>query len=279
VGREEGAGAVGVSSSSAILCSDSKYRSTASFCAFISSLISRCTCRSFGESWGHGGGGGGGGRGSRKRTVVRGVGPAHEGLNVVRLNLVAFPKVTNTFPKDAVLLNQHSLQITDHLQTPCGGARGRRRAEAEREAERVEKEGEQHGVREVGVREIQARGNKTRTGTADFEFALHDVGAASTTTSSAAAVRPHCCTAVTAASQSPAGQCGNAHSMGAPKSACTRVSRSDHCGVSCHTVPRPGTLATTRMPRAVGCEVARPARRSVPQARARHEAGAVLPSR
>ena len=58
MGREEGAGAVGVSSSSAILCSDSKYRSTASFCAFISSLISRCTCRSFGESWGHGGGGG-----------------------------------------------------------------------------------------------------------------------------------------------------------------------------------------------------------------------------
>ena len=52
------------------------------------------------------------------------------------------------------------------------------------------------------------------------------------------AVRPHCCTAVTAASQPPAGQCGNAHSMGAPKSACTRVSRSDHCGVSCHTLFR-----------------------------------------
>ena len=84
---------------------------------------------------------------------MRGVGPAHEGLNVVRLNLVVFPKVIFYLPKHAVLLNQHSLQITDHLQTPCGGARGRRRAEAEREAERVEKEGEQHGVREVGVRE------------------------------------------------------------------------------------------------------------------------------
>jgi len=74
VGREEGAGAVGVSSSSAILCSDSKYRSTASFCAFISSLISRCTCRSFGESWGHGGGGGGGGGGRRTGRVGGGAG-------------------------------------------------------------------------------------------------------------------------------------------------------------------------------------------------------------
>ena len=71
------------------------------------------------------------------------VGSAHEGLNVVRLNLLAFPEVT----KDAVfylpLLNQHSLQITGHLQTP--GARGRRRAQAEREADRVEKGGsEEH---------------------------------------------------------------------------------------------------------------------------------------
>ena len=75
-------------------------------------------------------------RGLRKRDVCAGVGQAHEDLHVVRLNLVAFPEVT----KDAVfylpLLNQYSLQIAGHLQT--SGARGRRRAQAEREADRVE---------------------------------------------------------------------------------------------------------------------------------------------
>lgn len=55
----------------------------------------------------------------------------------------AFPEVTKEAVLHLPLLNQHSLQITDHLQT--SGARGRRRAQAEREADRVEKGGgEEH---------------------------------------------------------------------------------------------------------------------------------------
>ena len=66
MGREEGAAAVGRSSSSTIRCSDSNFRSMASLDAFISSLISRCMPQFFGESLGHGGGGEGvaGARGS-----------------------------------------------------------------------------------------------------------------------------------------------------------------------------------------------------------------------
>ena len=83
-------------------------------------------------------------RGARgSGDVCAGVGQAHEDLHVVRLNLVAFPEVTKEAFFYLPLLNQHSLQIAGHLQTP--GARGRRRAQAEREADRVEKGGgEEH---------------------------------------------------------------------------------------------------------------------------------------
>ena len=83
--REEGARAVGVCSSSTSRSRDLKPTSMASLYASISLQISSCKCRSFGESWGDTVGRG---EGSRNRKV-RESGAAHEGLNVVRLNLVA----------------------------------------------------------------------------------------------------------------------------------------------------------------------------------------------
>ena len=82
-------------------------------------------------------------RGSRKRGRLCGGRASSRGSECCPTNLVALPEVTKEAVLHLPLLNQHSLQITGHLQT--SGARGRRRAQAEREADRVEKGGgEEH---------------------------------------------------------------------------------------------------------------------------------------